>query len=244
MSKYRKEFIIPYYEADRYGFIRPTTILTYMGETSSFHSESVGLGVDELKKNNHGWMLNRWKVRINSYPRVRDKIYIDTWASDFDKFYGNREFVIYDKDNNELVRASSLWVFLDILKKRPKRVPIDFYNKYNMVDEKAFPSFFDFENEYVTEEEMDFCVRKSDIDYNNHVNNVKYLNWMLEAIPVEIDDNYKLKEIDINYKKEIKLGNKIKSSYSKYEEAEGNTFIHQITTDGELNAYGRTIWIK
>lgn len=247
MSKYKKEFIIYYCDSDKNGIVKPESLLIYMGETSSLHSDSLGVGINELRKHNYGWILNRWKVKFNKYPKVKDKIIIETWTSGFDKFYATREFVIFDENREELVRATTLWVFLNIEKKRPIRIPKEFNSKYNILDEKLFNDYYDFGDNILIDRYSDFNVRKSDIDYNDHVNNVNYLNWMLEVIPEEIDEKYNLVELDIHYKKEIKLGQSILTSINK-----GNLngskmeFIHNTIEKGqhEVNAFGRTLWLK
>lgn len=190
-------------------------------------------------------MLNRWRVKFYQYPRVKDKIIIQTWNSGLNKFYATREFVVYDEDNKEICKASTQWIFLDMTKKRPLRVPEKFNEIYGVVGEKNLHDFYDFKVEFPTENLMDFSVRKSDIDYNNHVNNVKYLNWMLETIPVEINDNYFFGELDILYKKEVTLGSLIQSSNFQVEEIEDNlTFLHKICENDNIHAYGRTVWFK
>lgn len=201
MNKHREKFTIPYYDSDKYGRVRPTSLLTYMGETSSLHSDYLGVGFEELIKQNYGWVLNRWRVRFYKYPKVRDKIKIETWTSGFDKFYATRDFVIYDENNNLIGKATTLWIFLDIIKKRPIRVPKEFNKVYNIIEEKLLHDYYEFNDGIISDNDIDFYVRKSDIDYNNHVNNVKYLNWMLEVIPEDIDEKYYLSEMDIQYKR-------------------------------------------
>lgn len=247
MQKYIKEFQIPYYDTDKNGIVYPASLLTYMGETSSFHSDALGVGVDELRKNNYGWMLNRWRVKFYKYPKVKDKITVETWTSGFDKFYATREFVIYGTEKNIVGEATTLWIFLDIIKKRPIRIPKEFNGIYNIIDEKLLHDFFDFNFEFETNTEVDFHVRKTDIDYNNHVNNVKYLNWMLEVIPEEIDNKYFLSEFDIQYKRETKLGDLIKSSINEgLVEDNKLIYLHKIneSNSNDTNTFGRTIWIK
>lgn len=243
MKKYIREMTIPYYDGDKTGLVQPYMLLTYMAEVSSLHSDSLDLGLKNLRKNNYGWMLNRWKVKILKYPKVLDKIYVETWPSSFYKFYANREFVIYDEDKNPICLASTIWVFLDITKKRLLRIPQEFYDTYGIIEEKLNEDFYDFKKDFTTRGNLDFRVRRSDIDYNNHVNNTKYLNWMIEAMPENIYDGYRVSELDIQYKREIKLGNMVESSYQKTDEAQP-TFLHKIATDNEINAYGRTVWKK
>ena len=151
------------------------------------------------------------------------------------------EFKIFDDTENLLVNATSQWRFLDMDKKRPKRIPKDFNEIYSQEDEKLLHDYFDFSLGFETDSSLDLNVRKSDIDYNNHVNNVKYLDWMMEQIPLELDNSSKLYELDIHYKKEVVLGNLISSSLMKSEE-NPTIFLHKISHNSEIHALGRTVW--
>ncbi|KAM6589031.1 hypothetical protein CsatA_011636 [Cannabis sativa] len=44
--------------------------------------------------------------------------------------------------------------------------------------------------------------KRSDLDMNHHVNNVKYVRWMLEIIPDAISESYQLSKITLEYKRE------------------------------------------
>ena len=61
-------------------------------------------------------------------------------------------------------------------------------------------------NEYVS----NFKVRYSDIDFNKHVNNVKYVQWFMDSVPQEIREEYELKEIDILFEHECYYNDEIK----------------------------------
>lgn len=241
MTKFRKEFTLPYYDSDINGYARPEALLTYMGETSTWHSDLLGVGANVLRERNYAWMLNRWRARFIKYPRVKDKIIIETWSSGIDRFYATREFVIYSDQGELLVKGTTQWVFIDTLKRRPIRIPQELADIYDGLDDKLLHDFYDFREEFETEEGLDFHVRKSDIDYNNHVNNVKYLSWMLEAIPDSVDSEKKLYELDILYKKETKLGSLINSTLKLVDDNNIN-FLHKIRENDEIHAFGRTVW--
>ena len=241
---FTENFKVPYYDTNIKRYASPEKLLAYMGEIATLHSDEIGLTIDDLRENNYGWMLNRWKVKINDYPFARDTIKIETWASDFRKFYANREFKILDNHNKELVKASSIWIFLDMIKKRPIRVTDNIIKGYGMEGDILFSEFYDFNNPFETEKGLEFRVRKSDIDYNNHVNNVKYFQWMLESLPTYIDEEYKLKEFEILYKKEVGLGSLINSSYYVESNSDEIILLHKIEEQGDIRACGRTIWKK
>lgn len=247
MIEYSKEFTIPYYDCNKLGYVKPVALLEYLVETSSLHSDDIGSGLEDLTKEDYGWILSRWKVKLYNYPRAREKIQIQTWASDFEKFYANREFKIYDESNNLILKASTLWIFMSLKRKRPIRIPKNVIDSFNYKSEKNFDEFFKFEDDFKDNISMDFRVRKTDIDYNNHVNNAKYLNWILEPIPLDIDENYVLDEFDIYYKKEIKYEHIIESKLSRKEiKNDDIVYFHEIynKNTGELATEARSIWKK
>ena len=70
-------------------------------------------------------------------------------------------------------------------------------------------------------------VRYSDVDYNNHANNVKYTVWALDHLPDNIAMTRRLKELSINFNKETLLGETV-------------TLYHCITPEGEHIVEGRS----
>nr|WP_300004304.1 acyl-ACP thioesterase domain-containing protein [Tissierella sp.] len=247
MAKFEKKFTIPYYDCDMSAKVRPMSALKYLGEASSLHSDKLGMGADASIANNYAWILNRWRVSLDSYPKAQDKIIVETWPSRFFKFYANREFAIYDSDKMKIGKASSLWVLLDTKRGRPIRITDEIYDETNIVDEASFDEFSEISENTQMMQELQFRVRKTDIDYNNHVNNVKYLDWMLEVIPKEIEKEYILKEFEILYKKEVKYEDMIVSKISNVIK-ENNTiqYIHMVldSNTGVVKTLGKTIWRK
>ncbi len=241
MSKFKKEYLVPYFNTDKNGYLRFPNILAYMAETSSWHSDSIGAGIEELVKRNIGWMLNRWEVKVNKYPRAKDSIFITTWTSGFNKFYATREFTMEDKEGNIFALATTQWILIDMNRKRPIRIPVDFIEKYKRIEEFNFSEFTDF-NIIVDdiEESSNFTVRRSDIDNNNHVNNIKYVDWIIEDMKIQTYENETIEEFSIIYKKEILEGSEINIGKK---EVKGE-FIHKITTYGDVNAIARTKWKK
>ena len=60
-----------------------------------------------------------------------------------------------------------------------------------------------------------YTSERRDIDTNHQVNNLFYLDFAYSALPEEIYNNrFDLNNIEITYKKEIKLGDTIKCKYA------------------------------
>ncbi|AEF93400.1 acyl-ACP thioesterase [Desulfotomaculum nigrificans CO-1-SRB] len=241
--KYRKEFEVHYYEINQFEEATPVAVLNYLEETAVAHSESVGVGISKLKSQGVAWMLNRWHIKMEKYPLWNEKIVIETWPSRFERFYATREFNIRDSYDHIIGRASSLWVFLNIEKKRPLRIPDKIKDAYGTDPHRAIDEpFGELYNLDDSVEKKEFRVRRSDIDTNNHVNNAKYVDWVLETIPAEIYHNYTLASLEVLYRKEVAFGATIWAGCQGIGKGLNPVYAHSIMNqDGNL-ALARTMW--
>ena len=73
-----------------------------------------------------------------------------------------------------------------------------------------------------------FKVRYGDIDSNMHVNNVKYVEWAVESLPLEVILNYQLEELSVIFEKECRYGAEIIASYEIKENESGLVILHKI----------------
>lgn len=241
---FTKDFTVHYYEINQYSEATPVTLLNYLEETAIAHSDAVGLGYKKLMSMGIAWLLNQWLVEIERPPHWNERVTVETWPSDFHRFYATREFRMRDEKGNIICRASSRWVLLNLEKKRPVRVPTDYTEAYGFDPERAIDGEF---GELPEIEEMvatkDFLVRREDIDTNNHVNNTRYITWFLEAVPQEIYNDNILSELNVLFKKEAGLGSIISSSCAKNSEDE---YLHHIIdkNNHQLLTAGVTKWRK
>ena len=88
----------------------------------------------------------------------------------------------------------------------------------------------------------EFNVNKYDTDMNKHVNNIRYLQWVIESIPEEIANNYYLQFIDGRFIFEAQLGDTVLSLTNT--NITNNSFRHSIKIKGsnKICAIANTIW--
>lgn len=241
-----KEYEIHFYEVDYKGRALFTSLMNYFGDISSKQSEDRNVGVDYLKKVNMAWVLYKWNVKIHRYPNYREKITARTSPYSFRRFYAYRKFYILDTDGNILVEADSLWFLIDTKTRKPARIQEEMYTAYLLSkdDNEAIDI-----PKITLPEESDFCktfdVRYSDIDTNGHVNNSKYISWMLEAVPLNIVTEYMLSNLIITYEKETTYGEVI-DSFVEVNEIDGKVICRHKIIDKEGNklTVGETTWKK
>lgn len=202
-----KEFEVHYYEIDRSQKATPRAIINYLQDTAISHSTYVGHSVSTLKAANIGWVLYRWFLIMDRYPILGEKIFVETWPSGFERFHSRREFLIKDRLCNIIGKASSIWIFFDMNKRKPVRITSGISNSYYFISETAIAEPFskiDFNPDtYISNR---FSIRRNDIDTNNHVNNICYIDWIMETLPADIYLDYQLHSLEIIYKKEVASG--------------------------------------
>ncbi|KAJ0813317.1 putative oleoyl-[acyl-carrier-protein] hydrolase [Helianthus annuus] len=105
-------------------------------------------------------------------------------------------------------RATSTWVMMNQKTRRLSKMPDEvraeispwFINKQAIKEESVEKiDRLDDNAKYIN---SGLQPKRSDLDMNHHVNNVKYVGWMLEAIPEECLENYQLSNIILEYRRE------------------------------------------
>lgn len=196
-------------------------ILSILEETAGSHSSSIGCGLNDIPETHISWAILNWKVKVFKRPKYLDKVIVKTWAREKIKIFSYRDFEVYDENNNLLIIASSKWIFLDTKKNSIMKIEDSFYEKYKPEEKSVFdiidlPKLSEPQNSTKT---FEYTVKRSDIDINGHMHNTNYLNLAYEALPEEIYENTIFNNIEILYKKEIKLNDSVKFLYSEEEGA-------------------------
>ena len=178
-------------------------ILNYFQDSSTFHSEDIGNGMEVVESLQRVWVLSSWQIVVNEYPKIGEHIKLGTWPYDFNRFLGGRNFIMYGDDGRVLAYANSLWTYLNSENGRPARVDdriLELYTlepKYDMVyaDRKiALPDEMTTQNA--------FPVEVYHLDTNHHVNNGQYINIASDYLP----EGFDIYQIRAEYKKQAHLG--------------------------------------
>lgn len=205
-------------------------LLRILGEAASIHSEFIGYGPNTMSKTHLSWMVLNWKLQIFQTPSWNSEIRVKTWPRTFNKIFSCRDFEVYDKHNNIVAIATSKWVLINTEKHSISRISPEMADAYGVVNKAVFNTEVnDKENEpensiYV----YNYTTRRRDIDTNHHVNNLYYLDFAFDALPEDIW-NHSFQNVEIIYKKQIKLNDTIKCFYA-YDE-EFKTHIVTIKSD-------------
>ncbi len=192
-------------------------LLAMLENVACLHADSVGFGILNMNETRSAWILLDWKIEVLKRSKYGEILKIKTWSRDYDKITAHRDFEIINAENERILIGTSRWLFMNIDTWRPMRVTNENISRYEPeVDRKVFkdestkmkePDEFDFETNYK--------VLRRDIDLNNHVHNLNYLDIAYDILPTEEYENGEFNNVIIEYKKEIKYGADVKVYYAK-----------------------------
>ena len=155
---------------------------------------------------NQNWVFTRQKLIMNEWPVWDESLTIKTWIRpplgpfllrDYELFIGDRKigeatstFGVMDLQTRKMITTdwksyASIWQTTDHLVHMPQKI---------ILTEKL-------------SDLAQFQVRNSDLDMNQHVNNTKYSQWILDAVPLDIiKADLIIHEYEVNFLAETKSG--------------------------------------
>lgn len=232
---YKMEGRVRFSECDPSGLLTIPGVVNYFQDCSSMQSETIGVGMEYLEQRKRAWILSSWKIVIERRPKITEEIEVSTWASGFKGFFGPRDFVLKTKSGEVLAYARSLWVYMNLETGRPIKpevCDIEAYPVGKPLDMGSVDRKIKLPEEAATLDR--FSVRHFYIDTNNHVNNAKYIQLALEAVPQMKNASI----VRVEYKKAAVYGDTL---IAKAVTEEGRTVV--MLCDDEENLYAAVEFI-
>lgn len=227
---YTFESRVRFSEVDSTQLLTLPAIINYFQDCSTMQSEDLGVGIDTLRASGKGWILSAWQIEVERYPRLGERLYVDTWPTSFDKFYGCRNFQLRTESEEVLVKAHSVWVYMDFQKQRPSRVEEEVLSQYTIEPALQMEQVSrKIEQPKIVEVREHFPVLRHQIDVNGHVNNCQYIQMALEVLP----ECGRAEKIRVEYKKSAMLGDDI---YPKVAREEDRQVVELCDAEGTVFA--------
>ncbi len=201
---------VRYSEIDHEKRLTLPAIINYFQDCSTFQTEELGVGFDYLERQKRGWVLSSWQIVIERYPRLAERITVSTWPTAFKGVFGDRNFCMTAQDGRMAAYAGSLWVYMDMEKKRPVKPESEEIAPYPIgepLDMEYAPRKIPVPDELT--ELPGFQVRRSQIDTNEHVNNCQYIQMAQEAVLDVLGREERAGKLRVEYKKSAVYGDMI-----------------------------------
>lgn len=193
------------------------SIINYMLNVAGVDAHNKGFGVDALMGQSVTWVLSRLAVDIVSQPLQYKSVAIDTWVNDFNRLSSTRNFVMREGDS-VMASGVSQWCMFDMKSRQSVDMSLfkDVYMKA-MVDAPspiAMPMRLRAIEPTTT---MSRPVVYSDIDFNRHVNTLRYIDLIFDTLPLDLIEHNGGMRLDINFLAEARYGDTISVGSSRDE---------------------------
>ncbi len=173
-----------------------------------------------------GWVFTRQNLIMTDWPRRNEVVTLNTWLRvpspsgflmrDYEIFVGDRKigectsaFTVMDMKLRKMAQVdwapyADIWRLEGYLHSLPEKINAD----------KEVLELVEFE------------VRNSDIDSNDHVNNTRYAQWILDSIPIEnLRAGVNLHQYEINFLAETKMGDLIKVQKGQLDQSQNELAV-------------------
>ncbi|KAA3482834.1 palmitoyl-acyl carrier protein thioesterase, chloroplastic-like [Gossypium australe] len=221
---YRQTVVVRSYEVGPYKTATLESLFNLFQETALNHVWMSGLlsngfgATHGMVRNNLIWVVSRMQVQVDHYPIWGEVLEIDTWVGASGKNGMRRDWLIRSQATGiTYARATSTWVMMNEKTRRLSKMPEEVRDEISpwFIDKRAI-------NEDVPEKivklddnaryvNSDLKPKRSDLDMNHHVNNVKYVRWMLETIPDKFLESHQLSGIVLEYRRECGSSDRVQS---------------------------------
>lgn len=174
------------------------------------HAAIRGFGMKDVNDVNYTWVLARLVIELDVTPTVYQDYLIDTWVENVFSMFTNRDYAIHDGKGGVYGYARSVWSTINF----ESRKPVDLLEFHG-------PEFADYCDPELpcpiapytrikplvgAEIVKMHKVNYSDIDFNGHVNSMKYLLHLRDIFPLEQYRKQRLRRVELQYQKESYYG--------------------------------------
>ena len=241
---WKETYPIRTYEVDCRNRLSIPSLFNFMQDAASKHAQALGVSVQRLLAENYTWLLSRIKIKISSHPGINDRIQIATWPSGTQQLFALRDFELRNKNDRIIAAAISAWLVVDVQRRRPVRI-LPFVDRLKPLEgHHILPDILDKLPELENRSyEKNFVVRYGDLDVNQHVNNVSFIEWVVEGVPSSLLNTSALVQLEINFLAEAFYGDCILAA-CRPADPDNLVYHHSLLRqqDGRELARARSVW--
>ena len=201
-----------------------------MQKVTEHAMEDMGIHFKDLRERHLLWMLCFSQIDICRIPKAGEETEMFSWPGAGRMGMPSRRYALFSSEGEMLFNCTTLFSFVDETARTmvlPEKTGFE-YPVLSFPGEPGNPKL----NEKGPEPVHSYShqVERYEIDYNDHVNNAFYFDWM-EPVVIEFTHNgtIPLKRVWISYSKEVRYGDTAEIRYA----ADGDILFARGYVNGE-----------
>lgn len=183
-------------------------LLNILQDAAWIHATELGHGYESTLAEKNAWVLTRQKVIMDSWPAWGEEITVKTWVRPLHGPFALRDFEIL-KGDVVIGSSSTSWVLMNL---ETRTAVTGDMRTLSFTARTDYKLPYDAGKVLITdalEPRATFEVRNSDLDMNEHVNNTRYVQWLLDSIPREWHKRFNLLSYEVNFISETHSGDHV-----------------------------------
>jgi acyl-ACP thioesterase len=244
-ARHVESFPIRAFECDPHGRLLPRTLCLLLQETAAAHASELGVAVQTLLDRGVAWVLSQLSITVEHWPMAGETLHIETWPAAASGTRIERRFRLLDGDGAVHGEATTLWLVMDLERRRPVRLPEYVTETFGPLVEAGRPARLDAIAPLAAPQlEQTLTVAYGDLDMVHHANNAAFVEWMVSCVAGSLWDTHDPAAIEVHYLSECRLGDTIVSRCGPADDGEHPTAVHSLvrTADDAEVARARSVW--
>lgn len=204
---HQESFRVRTWDVDRSDRLTIASVYNYCQEVAGNHATELGVGTAYMQANGIVWILARMSALLDQRSASGTELVVRTWPRGTDRLFAIRDYELVGTAGAVLGRGRSAWMVVDAATFRPRRPEAV---AQGLPTNEGRDSLADGALAIKAADGLAVVARRSvaysDIDYNNHMNNARYAQWIQDAVDPEALAAADSMRLDINYLAEMKPG--------------------------------------
>ncbi len=206
---HEESFRVCTWDSDASLKLTASAAFNFCQEAAGTHAEELGVGLDAMDTQGIAWILSRMSLALDRRPKRGAKLTIRTWPLGAARLFVHRDYELFD-EGGVFGRGRSAWLIVDTASKRPKRPEQLIEGLPRNEGREALPDGAG--SLSAAEGIAPLAGRRaaySDLDYNGHVNNARYVQWIQDSLDADELAAAAGFRLDLNYLSEVKAGSSV-----------------------------------
>ena len=245
-SIFTQKFPVQYRDIDSSGYANIMSFFNNFQEIGFNHADLLTQKYSGIKEFSYAVVWTRLKVVMSRFPKWKEILTYSSWISPVikDSRFAVRNFEIKDSQNKQIGFGYGSMVFFDIIKRKSIEIPkelISYPTHDNPIGNNEFSKLGKLST---YDHRITIQTHYTDLDIYQHVNNVRYITWAIDSMPIDLIKKKKCYETEIHFLNEAKNGIIINVNTKILAENEKISANHElIRGDGRPIARIKTFWM-
>lgn len=208
MNSWSREYEINSFLANSQKRLGLYSLLNILQDASWAHANHIGHGHSASLEKNYFWVLTRQAVSMSTWPAWGETIRVETWIRNPSGPFVLRDFEVWSGGVKVGIAVAS-WLMLDARTRAPVRNHLASLKDVARAEGTLEVEPQKIEQRTDLQNLVKFQVRNSDLDMNQHVNNTRYAQWILDSVPFDWHSRFLVKDYEVNFLAETRSGDEI-----------------------------------